>query len=136
MELWDILGGLLFSKLSFLRHALSNYQYAFTKIVIHLVNITLQCKMAWIVKLSFYQFLLYSNFQYWPCLFFGIFWRYIRTRLLHWLSATKKSLVGRKKFFFKPFLWPTQSFFCHTHSLQWKIQWNGNKCQKRRQNGQ
>ena len=46
MKLWDILVGLPFSEFSFVSHALSNYQYAFTKIVMHLVNITIQCKMA------------------------------------------------------------------------------------------
>ena len=49
---------------------------------------------------------------------FGIFWHFLRTCLLHWLSATKESLVGHKNVFLKPFLWPTQCFFCRTDSVQ------------------
>ena len=46
MKLCDIIVGFPFLEFSFVSHELSNYQYAFTKIVMHLVNITIQCKMA------------------------------------------------------------------------------------------
>ena len=46
MKLWDILVDLPISEFSFVSHALSDYHYAFTKIVMHLVNIIVQCKMA------------------------------------------------------------------------------------------
>ena len=62
MKLWDILVDLPFSEFSFVSHEISNYYYAFIKIVMHLVNITIQWQIAWIAKLSVYQFLLYKNF--------------------------------------------------------------------------
>ena len=64
MKLWDILVDLPFSEFSFVSHEVSNYYFAFIKIVMHLVNITIQWKMAWIAKLGIYQFLLYKNFTH------------------------------------------------------------------------
>ena len=46
MKLWNILLDFPLSEFSFVSHDLSNYHCAFIKIVTHLVNITIQCKMA------------------------------------------------------------------------------------------
>ena len=79
------------------------------------------------------KFSLYSDFQFWPCLFFGIFWHFLRTSLSHWLSATKESLVGHKKFFFTICVTYSMFLLSHWFSATKKFEWNGNKCKKRRQ---
>ena len=52
------------------------------------------------------KFSYYSDFQFGQCVlfFFLAFFHFVRTSLLHLVSATKKSLVGHKKGVFLPFL--------------------------------
>ena len=49
---------------------------------------------------------------------FLAFCHFLRTSLLRWVSATKKSFIVHKKSIFWPCLWPTQSFPCRIDSVR------------------
>ena len=47
-----------------------------------------------------------------------IFSYFVRTCLLHWVGATKESLIGHKTGSFQPFLWATNDFLNRTDSVR------------------